>query len=168
MFTIDLSILNISLMAAIAIILVFYAIFLVKLRPTKEHGFISNRDFEREEKNVGKSRRPRNQTMLIKTEKTTNEEPASTVENREEIPEKPNENVQARTHVEEQVRALAQEIQKKSKETKKSFFLFGKKDFEGCSHKFGYLKSLPKNTPIPDGCFGCPQILECLMRSKKK
>lgn len=53
-------------------------------------------------------------------------------------------------------------------ELKKSFFLFGERDFEGCSHKFGYLKSLRKNAPIPDECFGCPQILEWLMTRKSK
>jgi len=169
MFTPDLSVLNISLMAVIAIILAFYAIFLVKLKPTKEYESTSNRDFEKGEETVMKPKRPMKQTMPAKTKKTTNEDPASTVEN-QEIPEEPVESVQTRTHVEERARELTQEIQKrkKNKETKKSFFLFGKKDFEGCAHKFGYLRSLPKNTPIPDECFGCPQILECLMRPKNK
>ena len=31
-----------------------------------------------------------------------------------------------------------------------------------CSHFFGYLRKLPRNTPIPDGCFSCPQMVECL------
>lgn len=166
MFTPDLSILNIGLMAVIAIILAFYAIFLVKLKPAKEYESAPNRDFEKGEETVMKPKRPRKQTMPAKT---INEEPASTVEN-QEIPEEDVESIQARTHVEERARELTQEIQKrkKDKEAKKSFFLFGKKNFEGCTHKFGYLKSLPKNTPIPDECFGCPQILECLMRSKNK
>ncbi len=57
---------------------------------------------------------------------------------------------------------------KREKASKKAFFLFGKGDFETCKHKFGHLKTLPKNTPIPDECFGCPQILECLMPKKSK
>jgi len=166
MFTPDLSVLNIGLMAVIAIILVLYAIFLVKLKPTKEYESAPNRDFEKGEETVMKPKRPMKQTMPTKT---INEEPASTPEN-EKTPEEDVESIQTRTHVEERARALTQEIQKrkKDKETKKSFFLFGKKNFEGCTHKFGYLKSLPKNTPLPDECFGCPQILECLMRPKKK
>jgi hypothetical protein len=56
----------------------------------------------------------------------------------------------------------------KEEELRKSFFLFGERQFEGCPHKFGYLKSLRKNAPIPDECFGCPQILECLMTRKNK
>lgn len=53
----------------------------------------------------------------------------------------------------------------RSKEEMKTFFLFGETEFNGCPFKFGYLKSLPKNKPIPDECFGCPQILECVALS---
>ena len=31
-----------------------------------------------------------------------------------------------------------------------------------CSHFFGYLRKIPRNTPIPDECFSCPQMVECL------
>jgi len=34
-----------------------------------------------------------------------------------------------------------------------------------CAHHFGYLRTLPKNTPIPDECFGCTRIMECFMQS---
>jgi len=34
-----------------------------------------------------------------------------------------------------------------------------------CAHYFGYLRTLPKNTPIPDECFGCTKIMECFMQS---
>lgn len=32
-----------------------------------------------------------------------------------------------------------------------------------CPHKFGYLRGLPKNRPIPNECFGCPRIVDCLV-----
>jgi hypothetical protein len=32
-----------------------------------------------------------------------------------------------------------------------------------CIHFYGYLHSLPKNTPIPDECFGCVKIVDCLI-----
>jgi hypothetical protein len=35
----------------------------------------------------------------------------------------------------------------------------------GCAHHFGYLRTLPRNTPIPDECFGCTKIMECFMQS---
>jgi hypothetical protein len=63
----------------------------------------------------------------------------------------------------------AEEIkQGDERESRKTFFLFGERQFDGCPHKFGYLKSLRKNAPIPDECFGCPQILECLMTRKNR
>ena len=55
----------------------------------------------------------------------------------------------------------------KNKDDKKAFFLFGETEFKGCTFKLGHLKSLPKNKPIPDECFGCPQILECIALSGK-
>jgi DNA-directed RNA polymerase subunit RPC12/RpoP len=31
-----------------------------------------------------------------------------------------------------------------------------------CSHFLGYLRKIPKNTTIPDQCFSCQQMVECL------
>ena len=30
-----------------------------------------------------------------------------------------------------------------------------------CGHELGYLKTLPKDTPIPTECLSCPKIIEC-------
>jgi hypothetical protein len=30
-----------------------------------------------------------------------------------------------------------------------------------CKYKFGYLRTLPKNTPIPDECYSCDKIIDC-------
>jgi hypothetical protein len=35
-------------------------------------------------------------------------------------------------------------------------------DGEKCLHHFGYLKNLPKNTSVPDECYGCPKLMRCL------
>jgi hypothetical protein len=32
-----------------------------------------------------------------------------------------------------------------------------------CVHHFGYLRTFPKNSPIPDECFGCERIVDCLV-----
>lgn len=32
-----------------------------------------------------------------------------------------------------------------------------------CLHFFGYLHTFPKNSPIPDECFGCEKIVDCLV-----
>jgi DNA-directed RNA polymerase subunit RPC12/RpoP len=31
-----------------------------------------------------------------------------------------------------------------------------------CSHFFGYLRKIPKNTTIPDQCFSCAKMVDCL------
>jgi hypothetical protein len=31
-----------------------------------------------------------------------------------------------------------------------------------CVHFFGYLRKIPKNASMPDECFGCPKMVECL------
>jgi len=36
------------------------------------------------------------------------------------------------------------------------------KVFQNCEHEFGYLKNLLRNTPVPDECFGCPKVMQCL------
>jgi len=36
-----------------------------------------------------------------------------------------------------------------------------------CSHYFGYVRTLPKNTPIPDECLWCPSIVDCLTQEQK-
>jgi hypothetical protein len=36
-----------------------------------------------------------------------------------------------------------------------------------CSHFFGYVKTLPKNTPIPDECLWCPSIVDCLSHEQE-
>ena len=79
------------------------------------------------------------------------------------IPEEPTETPQITPTV-----VIDDKILKKRDAEKKSFYLFGQKDFEGCPHEFEYLKTLPKNTPIPDECFGCHKIIECLGPPSKK
>jgi hypothetical protein len=56
----------------------------------------------------------------------------------------------------------------KTKDDLKAFFLYGKVDFKGCTFKYGYLKTMPKYKPIPHECFGCPHILECVGTDTEK
>ncbi len=37
---------------------------------------------------------------------------------------------------------------------------------EDCMHGFGYLQRLPKNSQIPDGCFGCGKVMRCLFKEE--
>lgn len=160
MFPLELSLLDIALMAVVAIILTFYAIFLVKLKPTKEIDPTLERNFEKKGKAVVKLKKTEKLITPVEAEKITIEEAASSVEN----PKFSKESAEAEAHIETE----ENNKKKKDKEAKKSLFLFGKRDFGGCVHEFGYLRTVPKNTPIPDECFGCPRILECLIPSKSK
>lgn len=31
-----------------------------------------------------------------------------------------------------------------------------------CPHHLGYLKQRPKTTPMPEACFTCPKMIECM------
>jgi Ca2+/Na+ antiporter len=152
--------LTIISLAVIAAILVFYALVLIKLKPSKEY-------VETIENDSVEFKKPEKPTLS--TEISANEITRNTSEKViETVQEEHVEANQPEAHV---LESDVEEIEKKDdkdKELKKSFFLFGEREFEGCPHKFGYLKSLRKNAPIPDECFGCPQILECLMTRKSK
>ena len=39
--------------------------------------------------------------------------------------------------------------------------------FQECVHQFGYLRDMPKNTPIPDECFGCLKVMRCLFPNEQ-
>jgi hypothetical protein len=139
----------------IAAILVFYTLLLIKLKPSRE-------DIETTENDSIELKKLEKPTTPTETSESASEAVTPTVK------EEPTE------AVETEANALNVEVDEtikknnKDKELKKTFFLFGEREFEGCPHKFGYLKSLRKNAPIPDECFGCPQILECLMTRKSK
>lgn len=35
-----------------------------------------------------------------------------------------------------------------------------------CPHSFGYLSTLPKGSPLPEECFLCPKVVDCIASSK--
>jgi hypothetical protein len=147
---------------AIAAILVFYALLLIKLKPSKE-------GIEETEEDLVEFERP---MAVTETDENASEEVTQAVQEEpaEVTPTEANQTEANETEanvLNEDLKETKKKINKEE-ELRKSFFLFGERQFEGCPHKFGYLKSLRKNAPIPDECFGCPQILECLMTRKNK
>jgi len=50
---------------------------------------------------------------------------------------------------------------------KKLFLKESSSGFQECVHHFGYLRNLPQNTPVPDECFGCPKVMQCLFLNEK-
>jgi len=73
-------------------------------------------------------------------------EPKSNVENAQKLQEKPK--MTAKTQ-----KSKAQAAQPPA-------------SFQKCAHHFGYLRNLPRNTPVPDECFGCPRVMRCLFESE--
>ena len=149
-------------LAIIISVILSYVFFLAKLNPTKENEQSKNKNFERDDVTVAKRKILEKPTTKAKAEIITRG--VASPAKGKTTPEEPTEKVK--------IKAIAEpnENQKKKeeREAKKAFMLYGKKDFEGCTYKFGHLKTLPKNMPIPDECFGCPQILECLTPPKNK
>ena len=35
-----------------------------------------------------------------------------------------------------------------------------------CPYQFGYLKTLPRDTAVPDGCLTCPKLLQCFVKKE--
>jgi hypothetical protein len=61
--------------------------------------------------------------------------------------------------------ALEKWKSEKEKDRLKSLYLFGPNgptEFTNCQHEFGYLAEALKHQPIPDECFGCPRVVECV------
>jgi type IV secretory pathway VirB10-like protein len=169
---------NIALVAATAIIVISYAVFLIKLRPAIETEPIIKTNLEKKKATSVEPRSREKPTTLDEIKKITDEPPALPRKDRISVEprkssEKPETKVESKKEVQSKTPVEIVEIEEKKKTTKdenakKSFFLFGDRNFEGCHHKFGFLNDLPKNTPIPDECFGCPQIVECLKNLKAK
>ncbi len=38
------------------------------------------------------------------------------------------------------------------------------KNSSPCTHHVGYLKTVPKGGPVPDGCLTCPELLRCMFK----
>lgn len=169
---------NIALVAVTAIIVISYAIFLIKLRPAIEAESIIKTNLEKKRATSVESRSREKPTTPGDTKKIADEKPTLLREDRISVEprkssEKPETKVENKKEVQPEAPVEVVEIEEKKKtakdeDAKKSFFLFGERNFEGCHHEFGFLYDLPKNTPIPDECFGCPQIVECLKNSKPK
>jgi hypothetical protein len=62
--------------------------------------------------------------------------------------------------LQENPKAVSKTLKSKSNATK------SQTSFQNCVHNFGYLRSLPKNTPVPDECFGCPKAMQCLFQNE--
>ncbi len=144
----------------VSIILILYIVVMMKLKPTSENDEQADRLTKVRANKTSESSVVKNTTKQVGTRTTINKAPASasrtTVSKASAISTSPEMSGVSGTTANEQ------------SAKKKSFLLFGEANFGGCNHSFGHLKTLPKNTPIPDECFGCPEILACMRQSEDK
>jgi DNA-directed RNA polymerase subunit RPC12/RpoP len=59
------------------------------------------------------------------------------------------------------------EVDESEKEEKKSLEIDVEDTMEetvACQYHFGYLKRRPKNTPIPEECFTCIKMIDCMSK----
>lgn len=70
------------------------------------------------------------------------------------IPEK-GESLEIKTLIEERLETEALLQERKVQESRKA------ETAPECKHRFGYLRTLPRNAPIPNECLSCDRIIEC-------
>lgn len=157
MSPLGLTLFTVALTAVVAIILAFCKTFLIKSKPSKHEESAPKKEPEKREKTSAEPKGTEKPKKSIRNKETPSEEPESAAEI-QEVPRESSESIQPTSHTD----TLEDRSRGQVKEKKKSFFIFGKTRFEGCPHEFGHLRKLPRNSPIPDECFGCSQILECL------
>ncbi len=188
MFPFELSFIDVTLLIAITVLIIFYVTLLLRLRPSTKPTLEAH--LEEETHIEGETRieeeRVREKPKLAST---TTGRPQSSLEAQEEprtsveissTPEKLFVPLESQDVAEEPAVPLkTEEVPKMPQEFAKSFEAPKVEDkpsfreqpkpssagLSACPHYFGYLKKLPKNVPIPDECLGCLRIVECLHSS---
>jgi type IV secretory pathway VirB10-like protein len=161
----DLSTTNILLAAVVAALFITFVFVLMKLNPTTE-----TKQNQEPRTNTDKEK-PQllQQSQPLRTlpsapkpaeSNISNTKPATPITQAPKAPiiENPaKQNILTPTHVEnrenpKQNKATPPPVRAELAPTRKD-----------CIHFYSYLHSLPKNTPIPDECFGCTKIVDCLI-----
>jgi len=136
MFPFALSLFDSGLLIIVVILVLFYLIVLIKLKPSTEG-----------EKTLKTKSLKQNIRKSFSTERQSN--PVMPHETREE----PVERFEA-TERPESTPTVSVETEKPE---------FSRNNHSsGCPHRFGYLKEHPKHTPIPNECLTCTRLMECL------
>jgi len=163
MFSFDLSTINILLIATVSALLVIFIVVLVKLNPsteTKEKAIETEINVERQKPLLNSTITQRNTPLANNDVPKIIEKPlvsvsptigGSSAQTKQEIP----------TPTRNEGRGVPQP--EKIVAPPKTESASSRRD---CLHQFGYLRTLPKNAPIPDECFGCTKIVECLVKAK--
>jgi len=167
MLSFEFSVFDLVLSVSVMVLIVLFVTTLLKLNPSNENKQSRDNEVLEQEQETALPP-PQQPTAPISWQSTDREIPQRTQqtprllvsptvegtshESLEQIP-KPSENKEA--HKQIKTTPSAKQVSKSS-------------DTKDCLHHFGYLNELPKNTPIPGECFGCPKIVDCLVTRKGK
>lgn len=166
MFPFDMPAENI-LALLIPIILILYAVLLLKLKPSKESEIYPDRLPTRTAKVMVETQTGKSPTESVEVKKVPGAEatPASQIQVNSSVRAHltPTRKDQPMTSFEVGA-STTPEVQDAKKKPPSLLDL----DFEGCRHYLGHLNKLPKSTPIPNECFGCPETLQCIRHANDK
>jgi len=160
MFPLALSLFDTGLLITMAIFVILYIIVLVKLEPSSGEGKIQKTKslrsnirkvlFTERKNNPEIHREDRNKPIeVIKAIKEPKPAPTASVEEPIEVIKAIKEPKPAPTD-------SAKTKETDSRETRSAV----------CPYHYGYLKTHPRNKPIPNECLTCTKIMECLVGAK--
>lgn len=166
----DPSTMNIVLTFAVVALFAFFLLLLMKLNPSSETKRKTEDEFKPEKPKQGQPRIIMPQNPAASSEETEPQKPA----------EKPlilvnSSNTGTSLQTRQETRTLPLPLDQKRTipmpektavppPSKPTPLPPSRKD---CVHHFGYLRTFPKNSPIPDECFGCEKIVDCLVSNKR-
>jgi hypothetical protein len=151
----------------VPIILILYAAFLLKLKPSKENEIHPDKLPTRTAKVIVETQTGKKPTESVEVRKVPRGEsaPASQIQVNSSVRARLTSTRKGQPMTSIGVDASTTPDVQNAKKKPPSLL---DKDFEGCRHYLGHLNKLPKSTPIPNECFGCPETLECIRRTNNK
>jgi len=150
----------------IPVIIILYAIVLVKLRPNEKTELQSNDFLSKTERRLSERKKIRNSSSAIDAIEIEDNQQTSDISVNKSAKQVAGGNQQEKQAKLGPLALPNEKTQEKKK--KKSFFLFGEQNFKGCHHNLGHLSTVARNVPIPEECFGCPELLECVKTKSNK
>jgi len=164
MFSFDLSMVNVILLAGIVVLVIIFITILMKLNPSTE-----KKETLKTETKVERQKPPEISPIAAQTPPPAKIDVPRVTE-RPPVAVSPTiggASLQTSQETPAPTRSESREIPKPEKTVTpaKTDTASSKRD---CLHYFGYLRTVPKNAPIPDECFGCPKIVECLVKAKAR
>jgi len=170
-FSLDLSTTNILLTVVVVGLLAFFILLLVKLKPTKE----DEESFE----TAAEAEEPLSREALpVVTQRPPDippprvEVPVQRPAEKQPVLERPliavsptpsGPSVQTSQETKTPPTSYARELARQAERSAQQNKLGPTPNRRDCIHHFGYLRTFPKNSPIPDECFGCEKIVDCLV-----